>query len=115
MGTMLELKIEKPIPESKLPAAKKGGHYKHLPIYEAVMKLPAGMLLPVVCDSEEKAKKFGITIQHSAFASFHTFVRDKTVYIRLRNEKDEAQRKHILELREKARQRKGHPITNAHQ
>ncbi len=103
---MFELKIEKPVPESKLPEAKKNGHFKHLAIYESVMKLPAGMLLPVVCETEEKAKKFGTSLAHASFASFRTFVRDKTVYIRLRNEKDEAERKHILELREKARQRK---------
>lgn len=103
------MKIEKPINESELPAAKKSGRYKHLEIYEAVMKLPPHKLLPVVCESEEKARKFGLAVQHSAFADFRSFVRDKTVYLRLRNEKDEAQRKHILDLRAMARSRKAAP------
>lgn len=101
------MKIEAPIPESKLPAAKKSGHYKHLAIYEAIMKLAPGKLLPVVCDTEEQAKKFGFSIQHANFAKFRAFVREKTVYLRLWNEEDEKQKRHILELREKAKARKG--------
>lgn len=104
-----ELKIEKPIFESKLPPAKKSGHFKHMAIYEAVMKLNPGQLLPVVCESEERAKKFGISIQHSNFAEFRAFVRDSTVYLRLRNDKDEAERKHILELRAKAKAKRVSP------
>ena len=100
------MKIEAPIPESKLPVAKKSGHYKHLAIYEAIMKLPTGKVLPITCDSDEEAAKFSLSISHSAFAKFRTFVREKTVYARLWNEADEEQRKHILELREKARARK---------
>ena len=53
------MQIEKPILESALPPSKKSGHYKHLAIYEAVMKLPAGKLLPIICESEQQAKKFG--------------------------------------------------------
>lgn len=102
------MKIEKPIAESKMPPPKKGGgHYKHLALYETIMKLPPGQVLPVTFDTEERAKKFAVAIQHSNFAEFRSFARDKTVYIRLRNEKDEIERKHILELREKAKQRKG--------
>jgi hypothetical protein len=100
------MKIEAPILESKLPPAKKSGHYKHLAIYEAVMKLPTGKVLPVVFETEDQAKKFGFTIQHSNFAKFKSFVREKTVYLRLWNEDDEKQRKHILELRELGRKRK---------
>lgn len=108
------MKIEKPISERQMPVAKKRGHYKYLELYEAVMKLPPGKVLPVTVESEDQAKKFGLTIQHSTFAEFRTFVRDKIVYIRLRNEQDEAERKHIQDLRQKARAKKTVAHTVAH-
>lgn len=100
------MKIEKPISESQIPPAPKSKHYKHLAIYTAVMKLPDGKVLPVVCDTPEQAKKFGTSVIHSSFAPIRAFVREKTVYLRLRNEKDEAERKHIEKLRELARAKK---------
>lgn len=98
--------IDKPIPESQMPEAKRNAHYKYFDLYTQVMKLPKDRVLPVILDTEEQAKKFMLTVQHSNFARFRAFRRDKTVYLRLHNEKDEAQRQHILKLRELAKSKK---------
>ena len=100
------MKFEPPIPEEKVPTRRSMPPAHYMELYEAVMKLPEGKVLPVVMANAKEAGKFAASLQHSKFASFKVMQRDDKLFVRLRNEKDDEQARHIRELREKARARK---------
>jgi hypothetical protein len=109
------MKFEQPIPESKVPERKSMPPARYLELYEAVMKLAPGSVLPVAFEDKREASKLAASLQHSKFAAFHVAQRDNKVYVRLRNENDDKQAAHIKELREKARSRKTETSHQAHQ
>lgn len=51
------MKFELPIPEGKVPIRKAIPPARYMELYEAVMKLPAGSVLPIVFEDQKEAAK----------------------------------------------------------
>lgn len=100
------MNLETPILEGKVPIRKAIPPARYMELYEAVMRLPAGSVLPVAFDNQKDAAKLAASLQHSKYAAFKVMQRENKLYVRLKNEDDEKEAKHIKELREKARARK---------
>jgi hypothetical protein len=105
------MKIEAPIPESKVPERKSLPPARFVELYGAVMKLAPGTVLPITCETAEEAKKLAAALLHSKFAAFLVKHRETKIFVRLRNEEDDKQTAHIKKLREQARQKKPAPAT----
>lgn len=104
------MKIEKPIPQAKIPGQISA--HKYIELYTEVMKLPPNMVIPVTFESPTEAAKFTQTVAHSTFAKFRAMQRHTTVYVRLWNEEDDARMKHIKELRAKRRAKTVSNVSN---
>lgn len=100
------MKFETPIPEGKVPTRKAIPPVRYMELYEAVMKLPAGAVLPVLFEDQKEAAKFCASLQHSKYAVFKVMQRENRLFVRLKNEEDEKQAAHVKKLREDARAKK---------
>lgn len=100
------MKFESPIPEGKVPVRKAIPPARYMELYEMVMKLPAGSVLPIVFEDQKEAAKLAASLQHSKYAAFKVMQRDNKLYVRLRNEEDEKQAAHVKHLREQAKAKK---------
>lgn len=100
------MKIESPIPEGKVPIKKSIPPARYMELYDAVMKLPGGSVLPVLFETPKEASRVNATLTHSKYAQFKVTQREAMLYVRLRNEDDEKQAQHVKRLREQARAKK---------
>lgn len=100
------MKFEPPIPEGKVPTRKAIPPARYMELYEAVMKLPAGTVLPVVFEDQKGAAKLCASLQQSKYAAFKVMQRENKLYVRLKNEEDEKQAAHVKKLREQAKAKK---------
>lgn len=100
------MKFEAPIPEGKIPTRSAIPPMKYMELYQAVMKLPAGSLLPVVFEDAKEASRLAASLQHSKYAAFKVVQRENRIFVRLKNEDDEKQAAHQKHLRELNRAKK---------
>lgn len=80
------MKFEQPVTEDKIPTRKAIPPARYMELYEAVMKLPAGSVLPIVFDdgkdsteNAQEASKLAATLQHSKYAAFKVMQRENRV------------------------------------